>query len=203
MIKKHLTMWAMQHGQNAQTSAAWLAQNIETTAHRVFYLADQPPPINIEKQASSCAKVENANPNIRKAEVIHFEQWVDGFFPTNARPSKCDYLVTVPAPPASIAFVELTASSSGYAYESKYEKAKSQLLASIALLGFQKNAYESYKQRLLVYAYRLTSPPSTSSMGRAQTAWQRTTRPKSLVLDEPCGDGFRFKAVEYPTPIIL
>lgn len=180
---------------------------VETTVKKKFRLNDNFPGLQ-EKDKPCNALVENHDPNFTQTNVVHFERLIDSCYPGRNNIVKCDFLLYKENCLSTLAFVELSQGKQEYAEGkpletgSKFAHAQKQLSASIELLARVNPNFEDYGQCLAVYAYRLTDVPGNHPMKHTQKAFAGAVSP-SRTLNITMPHGFRFRAVRYPSSIVL
>lgn len=182
---------------------------VETTSKEEFGLNDVKKAVQDEtRKKTNNALIENHDPNFTQTNVVHFERLIDSCYPGRNNIVKCDFLLYKENCLSTLSFVELSQGKQEYAEGkpletgSKFAHAQEQLSASIELLARVNPNFEDYGQRLAVYAYRLTDVPGKHPMKKTQKAFAGAL-PKSITLNITMPHGFRFRAVRYPSPIVL
>lgn len=182
---------------------------VETTSKEEFGLNDVKKAVQDEtRKKTNNALIENHDPNFTQTNVVHFERLIDSCYPGRNNIVKCDFLLYKENCLSTLAFVELSQGKQEYAEGkpletgSKFAHAQKQLSASIELLARVNPNFEDYGQRLAVYAYRLTDVPGKHPMKHAENAFAGAVSP-SRTLNITMPHSFRFRAVRYPSPIVL
>lgn len=183
---------------------------LETTSKEKFGLNDAKKAVQDEtRKKTNNALVENHDPNFTQTNVVHFERLIDSCYPGRNNIVKCDFLLHKNNCLDTLAFVELSQGEQKYAEGQTFGKGskfvhayQKQLPASIELLARVNPNFEDYGHRLAVYAYRLTDASSTHPMKNTQKAFAGAL-PKSRTLNITMPHGFRFRAVCYPSSIVL